>query len=58
MSNKKNKVSQGLKELLNGKKNTHISVFAPVSFEEKEKRESYIESFSHALVMDLASSSR
>jgi hypothetical protein len=55
MLNKENKINKGLEKLLNGKSNYHPSVFPPVSFDNSEKRNSYLESFSQALVLDIAS---
>lgn len=55
MGNKKNKISRGLKKLLKKKR-----VNTPVKFQDQflinpEKRSSYIESFSNALVVEIAS---
>ena len=51
---KKNKISRGLKRLLNQKETVHSYVFPPVYFDQ-EKRNSYIDSFSQALVVEIAS---
>lgn len=54
MMGKKNKISRGMKKLMNQKETANLYVFPPVYFDQ-EKRNSYIDSFSQALVVEIAS---
>jgi hypothetical protein len=51
------KISRGLKKLLNKKENRHSYIFPPVYFDQ-EKRNSYIDSFTQALVVEIASAEK
>ncbi|MDH5609283.1 MAG: hypothetical protein OEY56_07365 [Cyclobacteriaceae bacterium] len=54
MRKKKNKISNGLAQFLKSGRNNELRIFDDVFVQDPSKRNSYLESFTNALVVELS----